>query len=285
MNPNDRKRIDEAETDTAAAVAAGAALADRHVLFTTDTTGCPCAIVPDGLKVVDLSDRLPAPRRLQQKLIAYTPKSFVDYVNEFGDKGTTMIFAAPEFNTITALLDYHRSATEPSWLGHSIQLRLKPTKEWSEWVAHSGSQNAMSQVPFAHFLEDHIKDIAEPNGAELLEIALTIEATKGISFKSHRRLSDGSVLAMYTEDVKGTAQDGKMQIPTEFVLGLVPYEGVQKYRVNARFRYRISDGALVVWYELERPDDVLKDAFTKIVEAIATGTADHARGVLAGALA
>ena len=56
-------------------------------------------------------------------------------------------------------------------------------------------------------------------------------------------------------------------------------------KVNARFRYRITDGTLRVGYRLTRPDDVLREAFESVVTEVAglDGTPDVIfRGVPAG---
>lgn len=274
--------VHTAKSDTAAAIAAGAALSPIKPEV-VEVHGQPVIFVPTGLTLQNLSDYLPAPPKLHQAVTLVTPQSFCDYVNLFGQPTRSLIFATPRRATFVAVLDYHESPSQPSWNNHAAVLTLQPTLAWKEW---SGQNNKpMSQADFAQFLEDHIPDIAEPAGGLLLEVARNFEAKKSVAFQSIQRVSDGSVQFSFNEDVQGTPKAGALKVPTEFTLGIAPFEGTEIAAVTARLRYRIGEGGkLSIWYSLIREQDVLDRAFDRVCDVVTTGTAASVRAVVLGSI-
>lgn len=256
--------VQAAVTNTAAAIAAGEELAKK--VEVRDYHGHLLTFVPAGLNVQDHTQYRPAPPTLKETVNLHRPEDFCAYVALFADKATTMVFT--DYNDgFGAILDYHKSPTEPSWGRHQATLGLAHPPAWTTWAAKN--KTFMTQTEFGQFLEDNLPDIAAPNGADLLEVARNFEASKSVAFKSFKRESDGAVNFAYEEDVKGTTSQGAIKVPTEFTLGLVPYEGAKKYAVTARLRYRIAGaGVLTLWYELLRLEDVLDAAFTEIEASI-----------------
>ena len=62
-----------------------------------------------------------------------------------------------------------------------------------------------------------------------------------------------------------------MQIPQRIVLGLSPYEGMDPFRVETRFRYRLNSGALRFTVLLDRPDAIQRAAFSQVLTKVAEG--------------
>jgi uncharacterized protein YfdQ (DUF2303 family) len=107
----------------------------------------------------------------------------------------------------------------------------------------------------------------------MLELAKSFQATKGVTFRSDKRLDNGQVQVLYEETIEAKAgQRGEMTVPPVFVLALQPFEGSDTYRVQARLRYRISDGTLTIGYVLDRPEDVIRAAFDDVLAEIETTT-------------
>lgn len=179
------------------------------------------------------------------------------------------------------MIDYHEATGAAHWGKHRVTLACAPTEDWTAWSAANGKH--LSQVDFARFIEDHIPNIAMPAGNELLLMATTLEAKKNVQFRSSTRLANGEHQFRYEETVEGQAgsQQGTIQIPNEFVLGLEPFQGVGLKRLDARFRYRINQSELKLWFELVRPAEVLEKAFADVVALIRAGVGDTQ--VLAGA--
>ena len=100
---------------------------------------------------------------------------------------------------MTAVIDYHFE--EPAWCRHRATLAFRPTPEWTTWTGLSGRH--LSQVDFAAFIEDNLPDIADPAGADILDVTRSLEAKKSVEFRSSIRLQDGSSQLTYDETVVG----------------------------------------------------------------------------------
>lgn len=177
------------------------------------------------------------------------------------------VFADLDAATVTAVLDAH-TPIGARWQDHRVILTMRKTPQWVTWTAQD--RRLMRQAEFAEFLEDNAADIA-PDGpvaaAGLLEIAQQFQAHTRVSFSSGKRLASGETQFTYSEQVEAKAGDrGVIAIPSEFELGIRPLEDCDGYRVRARFRYRISDGALLLGYHLDDPAGKFRDAVTQVVE-------------------
>ena len=57
---------------------------------------------------------------------------------------------------------------------------------------------------------------------------------------------------------------GQLNIPEQFFIGVKPFLGGDGFCIPARFRYRIAEGRLVMWFELIRPEKVLEEAYNAV---------------------
>ncbi len=129
------------------------------------------------------------------------------------------------------------------------------------------------EAPADELVEEGLEDIVEPPAAGMLEVAQSLQAAKSVAFRSGTRLQDGQVQLVWEETIEAKAgQKGDLTIPEVFVLGLCPYEGSDPFRVRARLRYRINDGALQMGYVLDRPEDVLEAAFGVVKDRVEAET-------------
>lgn len=267
--------VKAAETGTAAALLAGEELATAKHRLTADVKrltddGRPFRVHVDG-SLQSLEGFLPAPVSVRGDLHVYDADSFVDYVQKFKD-ADTVVFADKVGRAFTAVIDYH-AVGKPRWGRHRAVLAARETDPWKRWTAASGKQ--MTQAAMAQFIEDNIPDIASPPGAQLVEIARTLEAKKNVEFVSVIRPQNGSVSFHYNETVQGNARGGDLAIPEEFILGLIPFEGCEKYKVVARLRYSIqAGGKLAIWFDLLRLEDIVEEAFKEITGDVTAGVGD-----------
>lgn len=201
---------------------------------------------------------LPAPLHCNQRVTLQDARSFAEYVNDFSDDNTA-IFVDKAQGKFTAILDYHHSTEQPRRGGHVAFYTCPRTEEWAEWIRHSGVK--MSQQDFAVFIEENAEEIAKPSSAEMLEIASSLKADIKTEFRSAQRLDNGQVQFAYNEVIDGKAGiNGQLTIPQEIEVILTPFNGGPSYTRKARFRYRIKEGQLVMWYDLVRPHKVLEAA-------------------------
>ena len=246
---------------------------DHHAL------PAPFALVPQGVKVQDLEGMLRAPTRIRQAVTVLDADTFIAYVNRFASTASVVFCDGPEGRTFRAVLDYHQPE-QPSWGQHVAVYQCPISIEWGRWK--SSDRKRMDQATFAEFFEENIKDITAPEGipdapsaADMLEISRTLEAKKNISFRQGTRLDNGQVQLTYNEEIDGRAGEaGQLRIPEQFFIGVKPFLGGDAFCVPARFRYRIQDGRLMMWFELVRPDKVLEEAYNAVRDKIQTAIND-----------
>lgn len=227
---------------------------------------------------LDLEHLREQPRTPRGTAIHTNPSGFAAYVLRLAGDGTTVWADAPN-NRITAVFNDHRSADSGGWRDHTATLRATLDEDWTAWAGQSGK--LITQEGFAEFIEEHYSAIdgeaaagqpAGPSAADMLEIAQTFQAARAASFERATRLQSGDVQLRWKEETTASAgHRGQLEVPTQFVLRLAPYEGVDPVRVVALLRYRIRDGELRIGFKLHRADDVLRAAFERLADTVATG--------------
>lgn len=236
------------------------------------SAGCdhPFALVPEGYKVEDLERFLPAPVRIREKITLTTALSFIDYWQRYADDAS-VIFADLAARSFRAVFDYHAAGGQPANGDHQAALQLEHSAEWKKWAGNN--RQAMNQVQFASFIEDNILDVRVPAGAELLEVAKTLQAQKKVEFRSGTELHNGAAQLTYNEVIDGQAgAKGQLTIPTQIQLGLRIFRGCEAYGVTARLRYRIDDnGRLTFTYLIDNFERLLEDAFEQVKKQVEAG--------------
>jgi uncharacterized protein YfdQ (DUF2303 family) len=222
---------------------------------------------PAGVKTIDLTGAehtgIP-PRKAGTTTVRDAP-SWTAYFNKHSNQASE-VYADSERLTVTAVLNAH-GTDEPSWGDHRLRLELRTTDAWKQWMRNDGE--LLDQEAFAEFLEDHLPELLEPTSADMLEIAQSLQAASKVDFQSGIRLASGQRQFQYVETTTTKAgQKGQLTVPETFVVGLIPFEGSEGYRLTARLRYRITDRGLRMGYRLERPADVLRTAFADVVTVI-----------------
>lgn len=240
--------------------------------------GVPAVILPEGFQVQKLEETLAAPIRKRGTAVLNDAESFIAVVIDQANENTRL-FSTINPPTFTAV--FNHNADGAGWGDHKAQYNAPLSPEWKAWTEADAVKR--NQVDMAQFLESNMVDVAyiaatqgepgSPDGATLLEICRTLEATKKVNFKSSVRLADGSTQFTYDEDVAGSAVKGTMAIPEQFSIGVPVFENGEKYRQDVRFRYRIQEGGqLVMWLELIRPHKVIEDAVKQLRAHIAAET-------------
>ncbi|MEY5098196.1 MAG: hypothetical protein RJA36_915 [Pseudomonadota bacterium] len=207
----------------------------------------------------ELTKKLPKPTRKKGLVKIRDLESFVRQVNKHKVEGLTEIYRTVNPPRFSAVINDHGAGEDDAgWGDHWFDYECPLSAEWKTWTGNDSKR--MTQEQFAVFIEDNLPDIVEPVAAHMLEIATTLEAKKKVNFASGIRLSNGQNEFTYEESIQGTAGKGKIQVPETFKIGIAVFEGGPAYAVNARLRYRINDGLLQLWYDLERPHKIIEDA-------------------------
>lgn len=207
------------------------------------------------------------PPRKHGTVLLKSLASLRKYLDDQAMAGAAYVYADPDKRTITAVFNDHRGHL-PGWRDHRAVFTAEYTPEFDRWLKNN--VQAKGQTEFAEFIEDNFADITEPAAQQLLDVASTIQATTGINFASAKRLQDGQVQLAYTESISATAgANGSLQIPKEFSLGLRIFKNGGGYKLRARLKYRLNSGSVKFWYELDRPERAVEDAFAGYVTELA----------------
>jgi uncharacterized protein YfdQ (DUF2303 family) len=224
------------------------------------------AALPPGwhLELHDFDHLEAAPRRARGTIEVYDAESFVAAVHaRHLDDALVTVYADEERMDLVAVLndDVHLDA---GWRDYRVAISLRLTPEWRHWA--SKDREFLSQSAFAEHVEGGIKELRSPDPAAMLELAQTFSATTNATMKSGVRLSSGEVQFRYEEEVEAKA--GAINVPDRLTLAIKPFIGSSAYEVQARFRYRLTRGDLTMGYQLDRPHEVLRAAFTDVRNAI-----------------
>ncbi len=270
-DPNNSIVFDTANNNASASIAAGVMIGAPRNLSGHQ----PYALIPDGAKMEPIPrlDERERPEHTVAHPRFHDAPSFIAYVKRFATKDT-VIFAdsIAEQPVVVAILDYHEPGetagdSKARFTSHRATFVPQLSAEWETW--REKDTEVMDQVEFAKFIEDNLPDIQVPSGAEVLEMALTMEAKSEHYFKSSIRVQDGAQKLSFSEDVNAKAgNDGQITIPKEIKLLLRPFLSSAGIEVKARLRFRPAGGKVTFWYELWRADQVLIDAFATLTEFI-----------------
>ena len=233
-----------------------------------EVAGVPVLVIPDDFKVErfpDLEEKQKKPERVKETVTTETPQSFIDYFNHFAND-TSVVFCDIDNANFTGIIDYHKGA-DPAWCNHKVTFKCKKTEEWASWLSMNNKK--MSQLDFAYFIENNLEEIVTPDGATMLEIATSLKAKTKTTFQSGMLLANGQTQLQYIEEIDGSAgTKGEIKIPETIDIGLHLFEGGEPYRLQARFRYRINEGNLSMWYDLIRPQKTHRAAVEDVYKAI-----------------
>src|SRR4051812_8724308 len=168
--------------------------------------GRPFVVVPDKYRVHDLEPTLPQPISIRARPDFNTLDGLISYVD--GYKGNdTAIFVNLDSGRVVAIIDYHGkpapAGNPASWCHHCAVHTPDHTVEWQRWIGLD--DHWLDQRAFAEFIENNVNDIVKPSGAEMLEIASSLEAKTAVDFKSGVRLENGSSRLTFNSSTEAKA--------------------------------------------------------------------------------
>lgn len=228
-------------------------------------------MVPKDIKREDITDAvekaLPAPLRKRGALALKDLASFVEYCKEQASSQSGYIYADPDARTFTAVFNDHRHKETPGWRDHRATYKAEFTPEFQKWMGNDKQHK--KQLAFAEFIEDNFVDIAGNDAQLMLDVATTIQAKTDITFSSSKRLENGQAQLTYNEVINAQAgANGALTIPKTFQLGLRLFKNGAGYLLKARLKYRLEQGGATFWYELDRPEKAIEDAFAGYIQQV-----------------
>lgn len=269
--------VDAMAYATALNALAGAALEPANI------NGHHFVMVPKDFKREDITEAVekaqPVPTRKRGTVALKDVASFLAYCQHQGCADTGYIYADPDARTMTAVFNDHRNVDDGGWRDHRATLKAEYTPEFERWLRNSAQHKNQSE--FSDFIEDNFADLAGDDAQLLLNVATTIQAKTDINFSSAKWLESGQVQLTYNEVINATAgANGALIIPKSFSLGLKLFKNGAGYLIKARLKYRLGQGGVKFWYELDRPEKSVEDAFAGYVDQVRN---ESGYGVLLGA--
>ena len=226
-----------------------------------DQDGLHFTVVPEGWKVQALPTKA-MPDRPIGTVKLRDAASFIRYFNDHkADRSRVYAQMDParflavfdEFDTYAMAEDV---PNQSDWRGFRAEFAVPASREWGVWMG--ANHKHMSQLSFAEFLQDNLPDVVEPNGSDLLQMALNFEAAQAGTVVAAQRLQDGSHNLTWKADNNAS---GSVKFPETITIRIPVFENDAAQPIVARLRYRIKEGALAIWYELVRPHKELETAF------------------------
>lgn len=236
-------------------------LAAEQVLpgFSKDVRAGVAMVVHEDCQVRNVAQYADVPYRKAGKLCFLTLADFVKAVKENGRTDATVFV-----NDAEAVAVFNME----TWQDDTAFFKLCKTPEFLDWCKND--ERVFNQAAFCDFIEDHMKEIVQPCGAELLELVTNFRQLTRVEYGSSYRGSDGQIMLEYKENKAG-AGGRDMALPAEFVLHLPVIKGAEKitkYEVKARLRVRVDSEShrLVLQYKLVRIDVPQDNAVSDLVE-------------------
>ncbi len=197
------------------------------------------------------------------------PVVFADYRNP-----RTKVFADAKQRSIVSVFDFIRPDNENpghgegamGWGQFRALMRFSESRKLGQW---DDMTDWHSQADFANFLEDHLEDVIEPNGQDLLALATDLEANKEGHFKGKLNLDNGSVQLAYQDEVQTS-----VEVPRRLTLGIPLFEHGDRYKLEVRLRINVTSGGVRFKILFTNLEDALEEHFESIVQELEEKTGE-----------
>ncbi len=218
-----------------------------------------------------------------------TLESFIGLV-ERHKTDHSVIFAGTDWNkpSLTAVIDYHEKASGGAADNgkHRVHYEFPLSDSWKAWTKINGQ--ALSQVDFAEFIEDHIADLASPDTMEeedwrhkfsfrvaspneLVTLSRGLQVNSDMRVKNVVNLQSGAAQINFEEEHKD-ANGNKLDVPGMFILSIPPFFQGDAARIPVRLRYRLASGKLFWICQLYRPDVYITEQVVRDMERAGSDT-------------
>jgi uncharacterized protein YfdQ (DUF2303 family) len=250
------------DIDTAKFIAELTAAGTKPIVIGNSTQ----LLAPEGWSVNNIDELIEkaqlVPSRKKGTFTALDLDSLIAHAEDQGAQAHGYILCNPDKCSVTAIYNHDKLGT--GWKDHRAYFIAEKTPEFQRWINNNGKQ--FGQTEFAEFIEDNLADVPGEDGPLLLNMATTISASTAINFSSAKRLQDGQVQLVYNEVIDAKAgADGSLKIPQVFDIGVRIFKNGSGYKIRARLKYRLHSGTVKFWYELDRPERAIEDAFNDYV--------------------
>ena len=200
-----------------------------------------------------------------EQLVAYAK----DRLAACGGGAESALCAFVDGGHAKCVFNYYQQGGELGWGDDVAVYDLKHTPEWDVWTRGDGL--VLGQADFCEFIEDNLKDIVQPTGADMLQMVSDFRQRTQVEYGSSYRTSDGQQSLTYQETKTGANKE--MALPAEMLLHLpvvLGAESITTYEMKARLYVRVDKDShrLRFVYKLIRPDIPEQNAVHDVAEAL-----------------
>ena len=225
-------------------------------------------VTPNTHSLESLESYQDSPNRIKRSPQLQSCESFCEYVNRFKNDTSSIYLDVPSA-TFTAVIDHH-NPEHPSWASHTASYSPGMSLEWQAWREIHGQ--SLPQLSFAEFIEEHLRDITEPDANSVLKSALEFQDAKNLTMASSQNLDNGDIQFHFVKD--NAAKD--VTFPHRIKIAIPVFDNEPLTTIEARIRYRVSNEG-VLSFKLSfvtNPQLIRRDELEKIVKNIKKNTAD-----------
>lgn len=254
--------MDSEKNNTQAALDAGREMMPHQVVEIDDT---PIGFLHhDSLEFtrLDLKEHSHTKFRRASQRQAHTVADFCAMVARYGlDHDRLAVFASVKDRRLLAILnDDTASALETGdwsggWQDDKITMQVEESRELTQWRAFFDWR---TQVDLAEFLEEHMDEV--DGGADIFEMAKTLDLTRESTCKSAIRLKTGSTRLEYNDETTSS-----VEIPDRITLMLPLFAGGPIFKMEAFLRYRLRGGGVHFLIKPKLLTRAIEQAFMELV--------------------
>ena len=212
------------------------------------------AVVPYGSELQIIPER-EAPARKSGTVIVRDLESLLAYCAPHRPEEAVLYLDAPTAKSPFGVAVLNEHASTPGFRDHRAVWPLDYSRQWLTWTKSDGRW--MTQTEFGEFLEANLSDIEQPDGAQILEMALNFSVHRTASFVSQQVLRTGQTVLTYDEELAEGAGRDKMSLPGQIGLRLPIFQDRVAFQLGARLRYRLHERKLTLSYQLMAPLDAV----------------------------
>lgn len=235
---------------------------ENHAYFNPTLSG-NFAVVPDGFSITSLEKYQTAPNRMTGKKVFRDIDSLAKYLERF-EKPNSVAFSCPHERLIRTEIDHHDGKDGVAgFCEHHANFSAIFTAEYQAWRSFCGTW--VSQKDAGEFLEERAVDVIEPDAASIMDMVMSFDALKKVTFKQSTRLHDGQRQFTYNEE---NEVRGNVTLPERLKIRLPIFDRQEpdQFRVNVRFD--IQDGKLRFQFRIHNQQALEDIAFERCEDAL-----------------
>ena len=222
--------------------------------------------LPTGFEIASLEELQENPNRTRLNHVFRDTRSLAHYADLFFDPEQSLAISYPADRKIVLFID-HDTPDIARHRDHQATFEAIFTAEYAAW--RGLSSRLIDQKSAGEFLEDRAADVVEPDAAAIMDMVMTFDALKKVTFRQSTRLHDGQRQFTYQEENEAR---GNVTLPEQITLLLQVFDGQDPQRIKVRVRYRIDDGSLKFGFNIADMQALEDEAFRKCEDALETDT-------------